>query len=230
MEQDIWSPVNVPGFEIYYISTAGRLKCKRFIACKNSFSEHYIKPIVCKKGYFKIILKYKGKKCHTYFHRLVALTFIPNPENKLTVNHIDADKSNNAVSNLEWATIQENNAHAVKNGLNRAKKTLLNKDDIKYVMETLTSTNRQELADMFCITRKALENIIIRANKGKIPDGKRKKMQHRYKEIINVLTKEKTSSKMLSEKIGLSRKEIARMLSGERTNKIPYEYTGNYVL
>ena len=52
-----------------------------------------------------------------YIHRIVANTFIPNPENKSTVNHIDGDKRNNHISNLEWATYSENFQHALKLGL-----------------------------------------------------------------------------------------------------------------
>lgn len=58
----------------------------------------------------------KGKK-HFTLHRLVALHFIPNPENKPEVNHIDGDKSNNCVNNLEWVTSSENKQHALATGL-----------------------------------------------------------------------------------------------------------------
>lgn len=52
-----------------------------------------------------------------YIHRITATTFIPNPENKRTVNHIDGDKTNNHISNLEWATYSENQKHGHKLGL-----------------------------------------------------------------------------------------------------------------
>ena len=58
-----------------------------------------------------------GKQKHFYVHRLVAEAYIPNPENKPTINHIDCNPRNNHVSNLEWATHKENSCHAVENGL-----------------------------------------------------------------------------------------------------------------
>jgi hypothetical protein len=70
-------------------------------------------------GYAKIIIKKDGVHHNKTVHRLVALAFIPNPENKPQVNHIDGNKANNHVSNLEWVNGSENNKHAFKLGLMR---------------------------------------------------------------------------------------------------------------
>lgn len=68
-------------------------------------------------GYYYLPIMMRKPKKHVitaYVHRLVANTFIPNPQNKRTVNHKDGDKSNNRVSNLEWATQSEQNYHATR--------------------------------------------------------------------------------------------------------------------
>lgn len=78
-----------------------------------------LKHDVTYDGYHRVTLYKNNKPKHYPIHRLVAETFIPNPENKPTVNHIDGDKSNNSVSNLEWSTHSENSQHAYDNGLNR---------------------------------------------------------------------------------------------------------------
>lgn len=67
------------------------------------------------QGYVQVNL-HKDGKCRTHMvHRLVAEAFIPNPEDKPQVNHIDEDKENNRVSNLEWVTHQENCSHGTRN-------------------------------------------------------------------------------------------------------------------
>jgi hypothetical protein len=69
------------------------------------------------RGYKRVTLCFEGRERRYAVHRLVALSFIPNAENKDQVNHIDGNKLNNCVSNLEWCSPKENIKHAVANGL-----------------------------------------------------------------------------------------------------------------
>lgn len=70
-----------------------------------------------RKGYPRVRITINRKKRAYRVHRLVASAFIPNPENKPQVNHIDGNKNNNCVGNLEWCDGRENCRHAIDNGL-----------------------------------------------------------------------------------------------------------------
>lgn len=74
------------------------------------------------RGYANITLIKNGNKFKTVIHRLVAKAFIPNPENKPEVNHINGNKRDNRLDNLEWCTSSENRKHAFKIGLAKARK------------------------------------------------------------------------------------------------------------
>lgn len=76
-----------------------------------------IKPSIDKYGYYRICLSYNNKRKNYSVHRLVAMAFIPNPENKPTVNHKNGIKTDNHVYNLEWATQKEQKEHSIKNHL-----------------------------------------------------------------------------------------------------------------
>lgn len=109
---EIWK--NVPEFNgIYQISNLGRLK-----SFKEIKSGRILSNINRQGGYLSVVLQYKGFIRYTRIHRLVAETFISNPDNKPEVNHIDGNKQNNCVDNLEWVTRKENAAHARKHNPN----------------------------------------------------------------------------------------------------------------
>jgi hypothetical protein len=75
------------------------------------------KPSDNGRGYLYVAKIIDGKAKHFYVHRLVAATFLPNPNNYQEINHIDGNKKNNNVSNLEWCSRSDNLRHAYKTGL-----------------------------------------------------------------------------------------------------------------
>lgn len=113
-----------PGFEEkYQISNLGRVKRKETML-KNSVgvychkNEKILKTQIMKIGYPSIVLRDdSGKKHLIKIHRAVAMAFIPNPRGFPFVNHIDGNKGNSTVSNLEWCDPKWNAQHAVKTGL-----------------------------------------------------------------------------------------------------------------
>jgi len=99
----------IPEHENYLISTYGRCMSKdRDILMKNGVIYHRSGQMKAPHDNGNGYLNYLIDGKHIYIHRLVALTFIPNPENKEQVDHIDGNKANNCVDNLRWATRSEN--------------------------------------------------------------------------------------------------------------------------
>ena len=110
--------VKVKGWEhTYEISNLGRIKCLNYLHHKGKI--HITYGIKCSNGYLKYELKNNNTKKVFLIHRLVALHFIENIENKPCVNHKNGLKYDNNVQNLEWCSYKENNNHAVRNGLTK---------------------------------------------------------------------------------------------------------------
>ncbi len=103
----------------------------------NIYSHKHNKTIIrknkidSKSGYEHICLRHNSKTITKSVHRIIAKTFIPNPENKPEINHIDFNRSNNNMSNLEWVTRSENMIHSVERLNNNAKETIVFKDNIE---------------------------------------------------------------------------------------------------
>jgi len=123
--QEIWK--DIKGYEGYYqISNFGNvksLKRKRYNHRLQKIieisTEKFLKPFADKKGYLRIKLQSNTNKRTISIHKLVAQTFISNPNNYPQINHIDGVKTNNCVNNLEWCTCSYNVQEAFRLGLSK---------------------------------------------------------------------------------------------------------------
>lgn len=119
---EIW--VDIQGFESYYqVSNAGRVRSKsRVVACSRLGSKtlqgRLLTTTVDSTGYCRVTLQDKPRKVVWKVHRLVATHFLEPVPGCNIVNHLDNIRTNNAASNLEWATPQKNTAHMHAQGRN----------------------------------------------------------------------------------------------------------------
>jgi hypothetical protein len=102
-EQEIWKVI--PGFDQYSVSTCGRIW--------SSKTERYLKPDLLRNGYLQVTLRKNSKSKKISVHRVVAETFRGSDMRlDFVVNHIDGDKTNNNVNNLEWRSQSDNLKHS----------------------------------------------------------------------------------------------------------------------
>lgn len=147
-----WKPV--PGYEgLYEVSNQGQVKGPK----------GFIKPKIQYNGYARTELWKKGLRYRPSIHRLVAEVFIPNPENKPQVNHLDGNKLNNNVSNLEWCTVQENLLHSVilhQRFGEKASNSKLKEEEVVAILVMLDKgVPGKWLADLFGITNAQISNL-----------------------------------------------------------------------
>ena len=127
-----------------------------------------IKPHKNDKGYMKIDIRWSNegvwKRKKMAVHRLVAMAFIPNPENKPEVNHLDFDTTNNHVNNLEWATSKENSAHYYASQKFKERKALryttFSKEDVLYIRAMFNKIPVKKLAEMYNVQYAVIYNMV----------------------------------------------------------------------
>jgi len=164
---EVWK--DIKGYEGFYqVSNLGQVKrlktkVKGKLNSIRTLPERINKPRM-QNGYLSVALQ-NMNRINIKLHRLVALHFIPNPENKPEINHIDGNKKNNRVDNLEWCTRKENMIHASKNGLvskikgEQSKNSKLTRKqviDIKYNTEFL---NNKQIALIYGVTHDCIWKI-----------------------------------------------------------------------
>lgn len=132
-------PIDLNGFESKYkITNDGRVY--------SEYLNGFLKPFHSKGGYVRVKLNYGDRSKKFLVHRLVAMAFIDNPENKEQVDHIDRNRTNNHASNLQWVSSKENNSLAVERG---------SRDSMLYVFsnentgEVLKFSNRHKMLKHF---------------------------------------------------------------------------------
>ena len=129
-------------------------------------------------GYLQVKLSKEGKWYYKRVHRLVAEAFIPNPHNLKQVNHIDGDKTNNEVSNLEWIDNKNNTQHGYDNNLYHSKHRNIKIEVYDKITHQLINTYKsiRETANELNINRKTLSRILF--------DNKENNYDYDFKAII----------------------------------------------
>lgn len=194
---EIWKPVK--GFEgKYEVSNLGQVKSlARTRLSKGGTIAKMQERLLSQKttwdGYKTLNLSQDSKKKHYSVHRLVAENFIPNPDNLPTVNHKDGDKSNNAVSNLEWASHSDQMNHAFANNLlerrGPPKFTKAFKKEIQEYISSNPELSLNQVADLFGTSQRTVlrikqEGVIPRTTVRVLKSGQRIKEDILTKEQV----------------------------------------------
>lgn len=225
---EFWVPLDVFEFKYsYLLSNYGRLIRLSYLKKDGNYIySKLIAPRIDRYICYDFSML-KGRRKRIFAHRLVALQFIDNPHNKPCVNHIDGNKLNNHFTNLEWCTFEENNRHAILNGLNNCNSKLPYKDR-EFIINNINNIGYVEIMNRYSISYKYLYNILSsykKANKSfTFPKMKSAENSKTMKKVINEITGEITNTKEICEKLGFNRKYLRKMLSGEKRNKTPYRY------
>jgi len=176
-EKEIWkAAVGLEGR--YEISSIGRLRSldRSTYSKKSKITYNYkgrmIKTGLNRKGYYSVSLRKNDKSFTAIIHRLVAIAFIKNPSNKEQVNHIDGNKINNKVENLEWCTNTENIRHAFRTGLfdnrigSRCGNSKLNEKQVLEIFEMIKAKKiiYKDIAKKFNVSTAAIALIAMGRN------------------------------------------------------------------
>ena len=138
---EIWKPIK--GYEgRYCVSNMGRImSLERSVRSRGKIKQRIMKQCNERKGYKTVSLCFDGKRKRYMVHRLVAEAFVPNLNNYNQVNHIDENKSNNSVYNLEWCTPKQNMNHGTRAERTRekAQKKVLKIDELGNIVSVYSS-------------------------------------------------------------------------------------------
>lgn len=175
MNKEIWK--DIPDYEgLYQVSSLGNVKSlKRETNNQSCKEDKILKLRLHKNGYYCIVLYKNHKSKELLVHRLVAKTFIKNKNNLPCVNHIDGNKQNNCVSNLEWCTASHNTKEAFRLGLMKPNYELLKREREKRSIPILQIDKKtDEVIKEWKSMNKAQKELNIKTKIYEVISGKRK--------------------------------------------------------
>lgn len=221
LEGEIWR--DIEGFPHYQISNFGRVK---------SFQRKQprilrTRPYFNAAEYLGVSLVFNNKIKVRLIHRLVAQAFIPNPENKPQVNHINGVKADNRVENLEWVTSFENQRHAIETGLRGTGEFTYNSkltgEQVEYIRENPDNLSMPVLAKMFGVSHttvwKAFRGKTYKNASGNFRVFKARRVPDEIRQEIRDLYKSKQrgfGSYALAKKFGVSPTTIRTIINEGR--------------
>jgi hypothetical protein len=144
----------------YFVDMEGRVYSKRKFNKLTELKQHKTGH----KGYVKVRINNKDQ----FVHRLIAIAYLSNPENKETVNHIDGNKLNNHVNNLEWSTRSENSKHAYDIGLHKPYTDMKDKGNNKFYKEwndlIKKGVTMRKIAKEYNVSHRTVGNVVKKYN------------------------------------------------------------------
>ena len=170
---EIWKPIE--GFPYYEVSNFGRVRSIDRIVYSEKFgvsqTPRYIKRkskilkyMYDQDGYCRVNIYCEKKVKNSQVHRLVALTFLKNDKNLEQVNHIDGNKKNNSVANLEWVSCKENHKHSEKIGLKSKGESRPNSkltlEKVRFIIENTDKIPQAKMAKMFGVSPTTLNKVV----------------------------------------------------------------------
>lgn len=223
--KEIWRWVN--GYEgLYMVSDHGRVMSMpgtyEFRDGMRSKSGRLMELQDNGKGYKMVPLSRSGKTEFRTVHRLVAIAFLENKENKPDVNHIDGNKSNNRLSNLEWVTKKENMAHA----RDVLQTVPTNRDFTEEQIIAIRSDERceREIADEYGVTQSTINAIrtgrTYRSFPGRISRVGKARQRKLCAEDVRTIRLSGESGKALAERYGVAASTICKIKKNKRYKEV----------
>ena len=164
--EEIWK--DVKDYEGYYrISNCGNVKSIKFTNRYGTFSRNFLLNLnITAYGYHAVMLCKNRNNKFIGVHRLVAIAFIPNPENKPCVNHRDFNRTNNNIENLEWVTHRENIVYSISHGrrdhlkLENSTNCKLSLNDVIHIRSLSGKLTKRKIAKMYNVCDSNIWRII----------------------------------------------------------------------